>query len=794
MTAGDDPDQQALEFLRGRITGIDAQVSHLLTERQSLVDEYERHRLAIIGRLQPVPASPPAPVAAAGQEWSGARVRGLLLGLGAALLAISALTFTAVAWSRLGPSGRAVLLLGATAVVTGLALALRRRLPATAEAFAGLAVILMLVDVYAARRAGLGDGIPWELWWSFGTALTAGFAALLGLAVGRRATRFAVALLLPVAAQLLVLRTTDTWQGSLILAILSAAIVWGVFCWGAYFYREGQVVLGLHAGASWLGAAGLAAVAASEPTTVAGAVPAAVAVAALGAAPELARRRLIDPPLRTGAATLAAGVPAGIALTLVGPVLGPDGVRTAAVVAGAATLLAAMFLSGVARTGALIAGAAFALPGTLWAVGAAAPAVYGPAWWLLDAWTGTLGQGARAGSPAWPGLDGSWAAVTTLAIVGAVGVILGIRRPALFGITSGAIGFIAALMPVAAGGSVLVTLAVTLAAAILISLAAARWGWALLPGAVVAAVPAAGWAAVSAAASVVTLALSTVAAAGAALIARNPAVRTGFAGLAGLLAVAFTGVATRAAGAAVPAAGLAAAVAAGLVALFGIYLLRHQPQVDTVMQGVGALAAGVALVAASGSTPWLAGALTALVPLAAFAALRSRQRALYGTAAAALALAAVWAWLSAARVTVIEAYTAPAALAALAAGILQWRIRTQRGPGRSWLTLGPALLLAIGPTLLLGMEDDNLVRLIVAAMLSLAAVVAGAVWRLQAPLCLGAAALLALAIDQWGEEIVRMPRWITVGIVGVLLMWIGATFEARRRDWTRASEVFGRFG
>ena len=80
--------------MRGRITGIDTQVSHLLAERQSLVADYERHRFAIVDRLRPtvvpVGAAPVAagPVAAAThqhprQEWSGARVRALLLWLGA---------------------------------------------------------------------------------------------------------------------------------------------------------------------------------------------------------------------------------------------------------------------------------------------------------------------------------------------------------------------------------------------------------------------------------------------------------------------------------------------------------------------------------------------------------------------------------------------------------------------------------------------------------------------------------------------------------------------------------------
>lgn len=802
--AGEDPDWSALENLRGRITGVDTQVSHLLTERQSLVEEYERHRFAIIGRLQPFPAAqaPAAPVPR--EEWSGARVRALLLWLGAALLAISALTFTVVAWSLLSDGGRALLLFAATAVVTGLALALRNRLPMTAEAFAGLAIILTLVDVYALRRAGVAPGMPWQVWWAIGTAAAAGFAAVLGLAVGKRATRFAVAALLPIAPQLLAMRTAETWQASVILAVLAATIVFSQSRLARYLYREGQVVLGLHAAGSWLTAALLAAFAAAGCPTFGAAVAPAVAVALLAAAPALASHYLLDRPLRTGTAALAAGVPAGIVLTLVAPTAGTDFALTAAVLTGGATILASLFLSGPFRMGAVIAGLGFAIPGTVSALAACIPAVLGPTDWLLEPWTGSLGRAAREayfGPHTWPAMTGSWPAVGSLAAVAAVSLILGIRRPMVFGLTSAAIGFIAALMPVTAGASVLVTLAVTTATAVLIVLASAwadRQGglqaWVLLPGAVIAAVPTAGWAAVSTAASVVTLALTAAAGTAAALIARSPAARAGYAALAGLLVVAFAGVATRAAGAGAPAAGLAAAVAAGAVALFGVYLLRNQPRADIALEGIGALAAAGGLAAAAGSTPWLAGALTALVPVAAFAALRTDRRAWYGTAAVALALAAVWAWLSAARVDVVEAYTAPAAVAALVAGILQWRLKSRSAPGQSWITLGPALVLAIGPTLVLGMAGDDAPRLIAAAVLSLAVVIAGAIRRLQAPLCLGAAALLALAIDQWGEEIVRMPRWISVGVVGVLLMWIGATFEARRRDWHRASEVFGRFG
>ena len=265
----------------------------------------------------------------------------------------------------------------------------------------------------------------------------------------------------------------------------------------------------------------------------------------------------------------------------------------------------------------------------------------------------------------------------------------------------------------------------------------------LLPGAAIAAAPTIGWAAISPAASVVTLAIATVASGAAAVIAGGAA-RAAYAGLAALLGVSFVGVAAHAAGAATPAAGFAAALAAGVVTLTGVYLLRAEPVAAAVLEGTAALAALIgAAVAASYSTTWLAGTLSALVPIAAVAALSPGRRIRYGIAAGILALGAVWAWLASARVDVVEAYTGPAAAAALAAGIIGWR----RGPGRSWLTLGPALVLAIGPTLALGVVDGDGVRVAVAVALALAAVIAGAVRLLQAPLCLGAAALIVIGLD-----------------------------------------------
>ena len=795
--AAGDP-RTELDALRSQILAVDAHMGQLMAQRQALVVEYERRRFALSGWPPPLsrPLSPVTP--AERQEWSGARVRALLLSLGATLLGLSALTFTAVAWSRMGDGGRALLLLAATTVVTALAIGLRRSLPATAEAFAGLAIVLVLVDAYAGRRAGLAAGMSGELWWAIGTAAAAGFAALLGVLVGRRTTRFAVAALLPMSAELLIVKFADAeWAAALGFAVLAACVVAAVAQSSRWLFREGRTALRLHAGGSWAAGLVLAAIAAGQPGTVAAACAPALAMAALSAAPALARRAANDSSMRALLGVLVCASPAAAVLTLLNPLLDDEGMLATSVLAGGATALTALVLPAGWRAAGAVAGGLFALPGTLWSILQSIPALLGPLGWFADPWTGSADLIAR-GAAEGPGngtFIGSWSAIGTLGTVAAVGLVLGISRRGLLGITTAAVACAAALGPLNGESTVLVALITTTSAFVLALLGAALVdreqpgrGWALLPGAAIAAAPMAGWAAVSATASVSTLAVGSAAGAGAALLARPGMAREFFGALAGALAVTFAGVATSAAGAGPAAGGFAAAIAAGAVLLAGLYLARGRS--GTVLEITGAAAALCGTAVAAQSTPWLAGTLTALVPVTAVAALRPQRRVRYGSAAGVLALCAVWAWLAAGHVEVVEAYTAPAAAAALAVGILMWR----NGPGRSWLTLGPALVLAIGPTMLIGMVDDDLPRLISATAMSLAAVIGGAGRRLQAPLILGAGALLILAIDQWGDEIVRMPRWITVGVAGVLLMWIGATFERRRQNWRRASEVLGGFG
>ena len=369
------------------------------------------------------------------------------------------------------------------------------------------------------------------------------------------------------------------------------------------------------------------------------------------------------------------------------------------------------------------------------------------------------------------------------------------RVPVLVG--AGVVIVLAALLaPVAGGATALVALitATTLFAVIALGAAEADRRWpdrvfVVLPIALIPAVAATGWAAMSRDASIVTLAVALAATVIATAVARSEPVRTAVVAFGGVLVIAAAGVWTAAAVYELAPAGFAVAVAAGLVIVLGVHGRRRAIE-GAALEIVGAAGAVVGARMAGASIEWLAGAFTALAPILLVAALGRTRRLLYGAAAGAVALAATWAWLAAADVTVVEAYTLPAASAALAAGLILWR----DGPARSWLTLGPAIVLLLGPTLVVGIARDDPLRAAAVAVVAFVIVVLGAWKRLQAPLALGSLALLVLAIDTFGPEAARLPRWVPLAVVGALLMWIGTTFERRRDDARRATRRLAHFG
>ncbi|MDQ4088688.1 MAG: hypothetical protein M3163_00035, partial [Actinomycetota bacterium] len=73
---------------------------------------------------------------------------------------------------------------------------------------------------------------------------------------------------------------------------------------------------------------------------------------------------------------------------------------------------------------------------------------------------------------------------------------------------------------------------------------------------------------------------------------------------------------------------------------------------------------------------------------------------------------------------------------------------------------------------------------------ALAVLLAGARSRLQAPMVLGAGALLVVGLDALWPVAARVPRWAAIGAVGVLLLWLGATAEHRLGQLRELGERF----
>ncbi|MDQ0368718.1 cell division septation protein DedD [Catenuloplanes indicus] len=164
----------------------------------------------------PAPAEPPA----ARPETTTRTVQNVLFILGGLLLGTAAIVFTTIAWATFGLAGRAAILGGVTALALAAPLvALRRNLRATAETFAALGMLLILLDGYAAWYVNL-LGVT-----ALDPARYAGVVALLaaviaagyGWATGLTGPRLAALLLIqPVPSMLL--GRSGTYATALVLA------------------------------------------------------------------------------------------------------------------------------------------------------------------------------------------------------------------------------------------------------------------------------------------------------------------------------------------------------------------------------------------------------------------------------------------------------------------------------------------------------------------------------------------------------------------------------------------------
>lgn len=138
--------------------------------------------------------------------------------------------------------------------------------------------------------------------------------------------------------------------------------------------------------------------------------------------------------------------------------------------------------------------------------------------------------------------------------------------------------------------------------------------------------------------------------------------------------------------------------------------------------------------------------------------------------------------LAARAVDPFDIVTVPVGVALIATGA----IRMGRTPtSGSWPALGPGLAVLLIPALIADWFDPELWRIVALGLAAVAAVVLGAVHRLQAPVLLGGGVLLVHALTQLWPWISRLYEavwwWLWLGLAGALLVVIAATYERQAR-------------
>lgn len=132
-------------------------------------------------------------------------------------------------------------------------------------------------------------------------------------------------------------------------------------------------------------------------------------------------------------------------------------------------------------------------------------------------------------------------------------------------------------------------------------------------------------------------------------------------------------------------------------------------------------------------------------------------------------------------ITPAEAVTVPVAAAALTAGMI---VLANTPNARSWVALGPGLVLLLVVGYLIEHVETEPWRVALMTLLIAGTLVFGAIKRLQAPIVLGTVTGLAhalLATRRTFPELV-VPWWVWLAIVGAALIFVAATYEARRRQ------------
>ncbi|MET8347673.1 SCO7613 C-terminal domain-containing membrane protein [Streptomyces microflavus] len=827
------PPAEELALLDRELAQLDARRAHLLTRRAWLV-----------GALQPQAPNAPRwstpPVGhgwAPGQPWgSGPRTakpsaprsaQNVLLTLGGLLLTVAAVAFTLVSWGSMGIGGRsAVLALVTLAALAAPAILLRRKLAATAEALAALALVLTLLDVYAihAVAAPDADGLTFT---AVASAVLAALWAAYGLALGK--------LHLPLPAAVFFVQwplLLGAWAaGAPAIVVGWALLVTGVVDGAIALWGKGlgvRVTAGI--GLAVMGSAALL-VGLGESLTadgplgalLPGALLLTAAVAALAGA-----WRAPDGYAQVGGAVAGLAAVAAVGGVLRAAVPGTWQVPVYLLCGLALLFVVRVRLPRSAGRGVLLAAGAVLAGALVWALPPVAAVLLGPVQLVAEVWAGAPDgfRGALGASMPWSEMA---AAPVVLAVVaGGLGAAFrwwpALVRVAAPLITPGAkVRGAAGAGALGLGWGTLLLAAATLDVPYPVAVALETVLVAGLLAVAVLGVGAAGAAegtgpgggigsavrvsalvgAVGGAVSVGLLSLASEAATYAvfgalALLFTGAALRTRAVVEQAVLAVAAVVWGTVLTGCAARSLGLAPHEAAPLLLVvpavtvgLGARLRRHPVALPVELTGAlgGLLAVGLAV----GRAPFLALVLALCGVLAAGAAVRPERRPVAGYLAAVLFVAATWVRLAASEVSVPEAYTLPVTVPALVVGVL----RRRKDPGASsWTAYGPGLAATLLPSLAVAWTDPDWLRPLLLGVAALVITLLGAKYRLQALLLLGGAVLALDTLHELAPYVVQvagaLPRWLPPALAGLLLLAVGATYEQRLRDARRLKDVLGR--
>ncbi|GAB2588271.1 hypothetical protein Aab01nite_48970 [Paractinoplanes abujensis] len=751
-SCGRGPDPDAIEVVRA-----DAEMAELnrqLIPARLAVADLEAKLAQVWNRRQAaamrVRAQLPAAAPVREKEVSNRLVQNTLYVLGGLLLGVAAIVFTAVAWAQFGVGGRAVVLAGFTGAALAVPfLALRRRLTGTAETFAAIGLLLMLLDGYAAWYVdlfGVAGGSGWgyaAAVFAVTAAVAAGYEHLTGLAGPRFAALLAAQPVLPL----------------LVAAAAPGPVVWG-FTFAAVAALDVAVLavrrggLGLAAvlvgSLAALTAAGIAVTTLFDtedpgPAVGRGAVLLTAALVVLAGA--LVAAAPVARQIADGLVVVALAVAVGRVAVL----LAPAEVNALPVVALVVLLIAVLVVvvpwAGLgARIG---AGAALA-----------APAVFAFGWAVVEAFRTLLAAHFDEAQP-----RAGWPLPIALALLGAAVVLLVPAAWRLFAAlaAAGLIALTGLHLPWWGAPIVeLVVVAAALAVALRVSRAAVFVALPLVVHAVATGLAEPGVAA-GVFAAVAALGCTTAA------LARDD-LRTAnlLTGLLAVPAAAWTG-------AAALTDDLLPQALAVLAASALITVVRRWPA--EVAAHTGATFA-LLLVISDGEQAAIVCGLWGLV-----LAVRARRPGYLLAAVAAEVIAGLLV-LASNGVTTLEAYTVPAAAVALLAGVLFGR------GSSSWAAYGPALAAALLPSLAsVFAADGQYWRRLLLGVAAVAVLVAGAAFRLRAPVLAGGGVLVALALHELAQLWDLIPRWIPLATAGLLLVLIATTLERRRRDLHRFRTV-----